>query len=354
MVNDMNVGTEKISVIMPVYNTEKYLEESVRSIMGQTYRNLEIICVDDGSTDGSAQILERLAGEDDRIVVISQENTGQGAARNAGLKAATAEWISFIDSDDTLREDAYELISKAFDSRPDMIHFGIEMVLDEGMAPRKSDEKYYAVEYDGLEELTDSHILRSDGSASNKLFRKSVIDRYGIRFENILYEDFQFSTQYMSISSRVFYIPEKLYRYLRRGDSTMSETFRRTPKSIDHLYALNYVCEFMAANGNLEHHRRLVRKLFVTYYKAAIRHSTPEMIPEIVDYATRMHSRYAVIARKVERRMENGCVVFALKGKRKVLSKVIQKIFSLRYEFIDYRPYKVMRIFDIIVYKEAR
>ena len=120
------VGSERISVIIPVYNTEKYLEKSVRSVMDQTYGNLEIICVNDGSTDGSAGILRRLQQEDPRIVIVEKENGGLGDARNAGLGRATSEWVSFLDSDDTLRTDTYEIISGAFGEEPDLICFGIK------------------------------------------------------------------------------------------------------------------------------------------------------------------------------------------------------------------------------------
>ena len=123
--------SEKISVIIPVYNSAKYLERSLRSVMEQTYRNLEIICVNDGSTDSSEQILRSLAAEDSRIRVISQKNAGQGAARNAGIEASTAPWLTFPDSDDLLVEDAYETAMKAIEeNNPDMVHFSMKVVTD--------------------------------------------------------------------------------------------------------------------------------------------------------------------------------------------------------------------------------
>ena len=91
---------EKISVIVPVYNVEPYLERCLDSIIQNTYRNLEIICVNDGSTDNCGAILDRYAEQDDRFVVIHKENGGLSSARNSGMDVATGEFIAFIDSDD--------------------------------------------------------------------------------------------------------------------------------------------------------------------------------------------------------------------------------------------------------------
>lgn len=97
-----------ISVIVPVYNTEQYLPECLDSIINQSYKNLEIICIDDGSTDNSRHILDSYAVKDKRIKIIHQENKGVSAARNAGLDIATGGYISFVDSDDWLKPDCYE------------------------------------------------------------------------------------------------------------------------------------------------------------------------------------------------------------------------------------------------------
>ena len=104
----------KISVIVPVYNCAPYVERCIRSILEQTYSNLEIICVDDGSSDDSGKILDVLACEDARIRVIHQKNTGASAARNAGIDVATGELITFVDSDDAIEPDMYETLIPHF------------------------------------------------------------------------------------------------------------------------------------------------------------------------------------------------------------------------------------------------
>lgn len=101
---------KKLSLIIPVYNTADYLEKCIRSAMNQTYSNIEIICVDDGSSDGSEKIVDELAGEDERLVVVHQKNAGESAARNAGLKLASGEYIGFMDCDDWIEPDMYETL----------------------------------------------------------------------------------------------------------------------------------------------------------------------------------------------------------------------------------------------------
>lgn len=121
--------SEKVSIVVPVYNTEKYLDECLESAENQTYKNLEIICVNDGSTDGSLTILENHAKKDERIVIISQENQGLSGARNTGMSVATGKYIYFLDSDDVLlpyaMEKAVELLEK---HDADALNFGVEGV----------------------------------------------------------------------------------------------------------------------------------------------------------------------------------------------------------------------------------
>ena len=104
--------TDKISVIIPIYNVEKYLSKCLDSVINQTYKNLEIICVNDGSPDNCHQILEEYKNKDSRIVVIEQENGGEGSARNRGIRAVTGNYIAFVDPDDWVELDFYETAIK--------------------------------------------------------------------------------------------------------------------------------------------------------------------------------------------------------------------------------------------------
>lgn len=349
-----NTLNPKISVIVPVYNTAKYVESSVRSIMNQTYKNLEIICVNDGSTDNSMEILMRLKTEDNRIVIIDKQNEGLGLTRNKGMEIMTGEWVSFIDSDDTIREDTYEIVVKAIEEDPEIVHFGIQVVHEDGTDPIKSDDEYYRIKHEGLMELTESMVIRSDHSASNKVFKKSIIDQYGLSFEKIHYEDFAFVCQYMSVIKSAYYIPDGLYYYLRRQGSIMEATFKKTPHAIDHLKSFNYICEFLHKH-NLQHEKvRTMRKLFVAAYSFAIRYGSVETLPAIVEYATEIYNKYPCISERVDKIKQNNTILFTPKKKRRATSKFLQFIFTLTYEYIDYRPHKVMKIFGILLYKSPR
>ncbi|MBQ3264127.1 glycosyltransferase family 2 protein, partial [Candidatus Saccharibacteria bacterium] len=105
----------KISIIIPFYNVEKYFAKCLDSVLNQTHQNLEIILTDDGSTDKSSQIAKSYAKKDSRIKIIHQKNQGQSAARNAGLRAATGDFISFIDSDDEIKPDFIKNLLSAYD-----------------------------------------------------------------------------------------------------------------------------------------------------------------------------------------------------------------------------------------------
>lgn len=347
----MSKTVHQITVVIPVYNVEKYLETSVRSVMNQTFRALKIVCVNDGSTDDSRAILERLAEEDDRIVVINQENMGLGGARNTGISVADTEWISFIDSDDTLREDAYEVMSRALASDVDMIHFGTEIVMERGGEPQKNDKRYYEVRYEGLTEITDTHIMNSDVSSCNKLFRKSILDKYDIRFDHIRYEDFAFTVKYLSVSKTVWYVKDKLYNYLRRANSIMNDTFKGTPYSIDHLYSYNYVYEFMVKNNILDEHKDCMTNFFISCYWFSVNHGTEEIIPEVEEYATYLWSKSPLLRDGITKTL-----VFAPKYvmKQRTITRILEKAFSIKNEMEGGNLNKVVRLFGVAIYKKSK
>ena len=109
-IKNIQDNADLISVIIPVYNGEKFLRDCLDSVLNQTYKNLQIILVDDGSTDSSGQICDEYAARDSRIQVMHCENAGQAEARNRGIKAATGEWIGFVDDDDIIEPDMYSVL----------------------------------------------------------------------------------------------------------------------------------------------------------------------------------------------------------------------------------------------------
>ena len=136
----------KVSVIIPVYNVEKYLRECLDSVVNQTIKDIEIICVNDGSTDGSLDILNEYCSNDDRFVIINQENQGLSVARNNGLNSASGDYIAFIDSDDYLLNNDYlEKFLKTFNLQLTMVNdktFSIDEV-KEGLKIRKGKKHFH-------------------------------------------------------------------------------------------------------------------------------------------------------------------------------------------------------------------
>ena len=175
------MNENKISVIVPVYNIENYIEKTVESIRNQTYKNLEIILVDDGSSDNSGRILDEIAAKDSRIQVIHQENGGVTSARIAGIKIATGDWIGFVDGDDFIEPDMYQrLLENALKYSAQISHCGYQMVFPSRVV------YYYntgrLVQQDkltGLYDLLDGSFI--EPGLCNKLFHKTL-------FHSLLHE----------------------------------------------------------------------------------------------------------------------------------------------------------------------
>ena len=213
----------KISVIVPVYNAEKYLRKCLDSLIFQTYGNLEIICVNDGSTDKSLDILNEYKVSDSRIIVVDKENEGQSVARNIGLDIATGDYISFIDSDDwvflTLYSEFAEYINHV-KTDVDMYMFDLASYVEgeDDIIPRtllflsewsNHKDDYTIHTFDDCMKPFSHNI-----SACNKIFRKKFLDDEAIRFpENLHYEDTYFTIKTCLRSKSILINPRIFYRY---------------------------------------------------------------------------------------------------------------------------------------------
>ena len=249
--------TPKVSVIIPVYNVEEYLEQCLDSVLNQTLREVEIICINDGSTDSSLELLKKFALKDSRIKIIDKKNEGPSAARNEGIKTAAAPYILFFDADDYLEHNALEEAFKcAENSDVALVCFGTNIVGEVSPKQKASDERYYAVEQNGVVEFTDELRLNMNVAPSNKLFKTSVIKENNIEFPfGLFYEDYEFFMKYSFCIKKAYYLNKKLYNYRRRPGSTMAQTFSRTFQNIynflvekdlykDHIGTFNKIFEY--------------------------------------------------------------------------------------------------------------
>ncbi|MDH3068338.1 glycosyltransferase [Akkermansia sp. N21169] len=253
-----------LSVIIPIYNVEKYIEKCLDSLIFQTYRNIEIICVNDGSTDNSLFVLQKMAQYDNRISIINQKNKGQAVARNSGLKKARGRFVTFVDGDDFLDSETYEVSLQYFKENIDVVCFGISVEGDFLLEKRRDDEEYYKIKYSGVVDINSDVILNVDVSPCNKIFRMDVIKKYNVFFPNgIKYEDFSFFCKYFIVSRKAFFIKNKFYHYIRREGSTMSNTFDKSGNlAIDHLYSFRDAYVFASKKSLQNNTMELFERLF--------------------------------------------------------------------------------------------
>lgn len=263
--------TPLISIIVSVYNVQPYLRQCVESLIGQTLHDIEIICVDDGSTDASGRILAEYASLDERVRVLTRENGGQGLARNTGLGIAQAPFIMFCDSDDwyepTMCEKMFSAISK---SESDIAVCGTQIYYECDIELEDSDRQYFMINFEGRQLINEFIILHTDAVVWNKIYRKSIIDQFDIRFpEGVKYEDAYFFNAYMMCSRSAFYLHEKLYHYRRRPGSTVNNTFKKKRGSSDHLRVAILLYEFCEARQCNVKYSLLLAAIFYDYYAFA-------------------------------------------------------------------------------------
>lgn len=222
-----------VSVIIPVYNTEAYLREAIGSILNQTYRNLEIIAVNDGSTDGSEALLHSLAAKDSRVQVLSQANAGQSAARNFALTVAKGDYVYFMDSDDILHPDTFsQCVTLCEKNNLDFCFFDAEAIYPDG--------SIHPVEkYDRTDVTNENTVYKGDEVLKIQLdawrlctapwpnfirhsfFKEAKMDFY----RGIIHEDELFTVRLYMRAKRVMSIHQRYYQYRERIDSTMGRKF---------------------------------------------------------------------------------------------------------------------------------
>ncbi len=242
----------KVSIVIAVYNVEQYLERCLMSVTGQTWENIEILLIDDGSPDACPRLCDEWAERDGRIRVIHKENAGLGMARNTGIEHATGEYICFFDSDDYISLNTVEhAVERALAARADTVVFGVSVMNSELCETRRYiptvGERIYegeAVREEFLPEFIapDPH---GDGtrtfymSAWVLMYSTELIKRTGFRFASereIISEDVYSLLSYFRYSDRVAVLPEALYRYCENGAS-LSRSYRADRcEKIRHFY----------------------------------------------------------------------------------------------------------------------
>ena len=246
------VHAPDVSVIVPVHDSAAYLPTCLSSVLAQTYGNFELICVDDGSTDESPQLLAQAAAADARVHVLTQPARGVSAARNAGLDAARGAYIAFADADDAMEPRLLERATAyAREHDTDMLIFGYwywfadKDVCVKGMAA--GDEKLYAAPF-SLTEHPELPFELSTANVWRMLWKRGFVEDAQLRFnEQLRYsEDAAFIWQAESLAERIVLVRERLYRYRRDGRGAASRSAERDCGMID---ALGHVQRFLQQRG---------------------------------------------------------------------------------------------------------
>lgn len=242
----------EVSIIMPVYNSEKYLPDCLNSIFNQSYQNFDLICVNDGSTDDSLFILNEYANKyKNKMKIITINNTGQANARNIGIQKADGRYVMFVDSDDILNESLLEkLYAKASSEDADIAICNLDRIFDEHIKGAFKNFKYdtqiniakKTTIYEQPEIICFLH-----GAPYGKLIRRSFMEKYNIRFlKGYIYEDQAFTQELLSTNPTIVQIPEKLYVYKVHDHSTMTS---KTSKIEDMFHIFNYIYDIYKEKG---------------------------------------------------------------------------------------------------------
>lgn len=248
-----------ISVIIPIYNVDRYLKECLDSVINQTFEDIEIICINDGSTDNSCAVLEEYAKKNSKIVVVNQENKGQSVARNVGLQVARGKYISFVDSDDFINTDMYESLIPFMSGDVNLVVFDVNVFGEQD----NSMNKYFRMKFCGEVNIDGNAIFRCPVTPWNKIYRKDIIEKYEILFpEKLHYEDNSFHWKYMMHAKKAYFLKKKLYNYRIRKNSIIGETKSKNSKVTDHFILCLEIFEYMKKYGLEQEYQTSFVKFF--------------------------------------------------------------------------------------------
>ncbi len=266
-----------VSVIIPLYNTDAYLEKCLNSVCGQSLQDIEIICVDDCSPDRSAEIVSDMALTDKRISLIRHEkNLGQGGARNTGVRAASANYVGSVDGDDWIDAEMFQTLYDATQGETvDLVCCGWKLVDESGEIISQQGRKPGV--HDNRNDTLDIFEVLNP-ALWNKLIRKSLITEHQIEFPHYLcFEDLATTPRLVSKSNSVTVIEDRLYNYLRRENS---QVVSYSSKQVyDYIEAFSILRKYLIENNLLDHYFKefcgMIQK-HLNYYSRSVMNSNLE------------------------------------------------------------------------------
>lgn len=245
-----------LSIIVPCYNVEEYLPKCLESILNQTYKDFELICINDESSDKTLEIIEAYAKKDARVKIINQKKKGISVARNEGLKQSVGKYIGFVDSDDFIEPETYEVAIKTLEEKKaDIVYWGTKIEVSEtsniSEKTVRKVETYHKLKRTGLILGADEIINNVTFTIWNKLFKKEIITENKIEFPlGRFFEDNEFILKYLLFCNSMYCLDRLYYHYVQRKKSVMNS--KDDTRLLDRLYVFDNVLKFYDSKDKLE------------------------------------------------------------------------------------------------------
>ena len=317
----------KVSIIVPVYNVERYLHNCIESILSQTYRDFELFLINDGSTDRSGEICEKYKKNDHRITVVHQKNKGQSAARNVGISMAQSEWVLFVDSDDLIHPQMLEYLFRAVEEKN--VCMSACGRLQKESVP---DDFYRYREFNcrvlDINESTLIDLYKSEDVCLQcvywliypKLIKTSIVKKISF-CEGKIFEDNEVSCKWLVESGKIAIIPECMYFYTTNPTGTMQSKF--DIKKLDYFWALESKIKFYRQLG----YENLARAISVEllevafyYYNLSIDEKNKEIesiVKKKIKYILKAYGEYITIDTRIKNKLLKIYHPFLFKLKKK-------------------------------------
>lgn len=295
--NIVTDDNELISVVVTCYNTSNYIFSSLTSILQQNYKNIEILCVDDCSTDDTAVLVRHMMRLDKRIKWLSTpKNSGLSASRNLALSHCNGRYVMFVDGDDCLYPDAIARLYRAREN--DEVVAGTIVAYYEGGESQygalvESDNNYYRIKKSGQANVFKDidTVYDVNVSACGKLWNMSVIREKGVSFpEGLLYEDACFYWKYLCVAPNISMVKEPVYLYHRhKSGSIMSDTFVKKPgMAINHIYIIDNIHQFASKKGLQQEIKVILQKIYEPYFWFAYNNSPVSDLDMVLETMNRI------------------------------------------------------------------
>lgn len=291
----------KVSVIVPIYNVEDCLASCLNSCMKQTLRDVEFVCVNDGSTDGSLEILEKYAKLDNRIKIVNKVNGGLSSARNAGMDNANGEIIMFLDSDDLLSEHACERVwNEFFDFNPDIVIYSTS-VFPDYPEPDKWYGNVLSVNYKHYTKFTPKVLFDEPGAKPfvwRQAFSKELLNKSKVRFdETVKYgEDTVFQMEIFPHANKFSFIPDYLYNYRWYRKGSLMQTLREDMDSRieEHIKLADIIAQYWQKQGWLNRYKKQFAQWLYEFLIIDIRNYKTKNKKEHLESFSKLVNKYGL------------------------------------------------------------